>query len=99
MDRDEIGLEQLSWPALFKLGFVANLAIWAPLGLIFSIAALFGLNTVRRDGVPIHGPAGFLLGCIVGLIFIALGTLLFAIGARIASKFYVRLRLRATDEP
>ncbi len=84
-------LKQFGAGALFKLGFIANVAIWSPISLIFGVAAMLGYNTVRWNGTPVHGVSGLLSGLFIGLLCIGFGTLLFVSGAKIASMFSERL--------
>ncbi|MDP9414469.1 MAG: hypothetical protein M3Q08_10360 [Pseudomonadota bacterium] len=84
-------LKQFGVGALFKLGFIANVAIWSPISLIFGVAAMLGYNTVRWNGTRVHGVSGLALGLFIGLLSIAFGTLLFVSGAKIASMFSERL--------
>jgi hypothetical protein len=52
---------------------------------------MIGYNTVRWNGMPVHGASGLALSFFIGLISVALGTLLFVSGGKIASMFSERL--------
>nr|WP_295373206.1 hypothetical protein [uncultured Sphingosinicella sp.] len=87
----KVSFKQLRVGALFKFGFISNVAIWSVISSIFGIAAMLGFNTVRLKGAPVYGVPGLLLSLLFGVICVTLGTLLFVGGAKIASMFSERL--------
>ncbi len=82
---------RLSVGSVYKLWFIGLCASMVPLGILFGVLALFGLNTVTWNQQPLHGIAGLAGGPLIG-IFLALVLTAFlgsaaALGLWLYSKF------------
>lgn len=86
LDPYDIPLRAISLGSLIKLGALVIASIWVPLGLFFAVMALIGVIPVRINGVPHFGISGMIGGLVLGAMFIAIGSGLFALGAVLARK-------------
>jgi hypothetical protein len=87
----KISLDRLYVGSIYKLTFLGLAGSLIPMCLLSGFFALFGANTVRWNGQPIHGVDGLLLAPVFGMIFVGilsvlLGTSL-VVGLWLYSKF------------
>lgn len=82
----DVPLKAIPLGSLIKLGALVIASIWVPLGLFFAFMALIGVFPVRINGVPHFGISGMIGGLVLGALFIAISSGLFALGAVLARK-------------
>jgi hypothetical protein len=84
-------LRQLTVGSALKLGWLAITCVWMPIGILFGVLALFGILPVTINQTPTYGLGGLIGGLIIGLVFSALGAVIFALGA-LASRLIPIMR-------
>lgn len=65
---------RLTFGAVFKMLFIANLTIWAPFGVFIAVAALFGFETVRWNEAQVTGLPGLVIGLGIGAVFLLIAS-------------------------
>lgn len=65
---ETVEVEAVRALTVYKILVLGLLWFLVPLGIAFGIAALFGANTVKWSGTPLHGALGMLLGPILAAI-------------------------------
>ena len=75
--------QDLTFGSLFKIMFVAGTGFWLILGVIISLLALVGLQTVTWNDQYVTGLPGFFIGLVIsgllGLLFSCFGALFLAL--------------------
>jgi hypothetical protein len=84
-------LKQLTVGSALKLGWLAISCVWIPMGMLFGVLALLGISPVTINQTPTYGFGGLIGGLIIGLVFSALGAVIFALGA-LASRLLPIIR-------
>lgn len=98
---ETIKIRRLSIGSVFKINFVGMAAGIIPLILIFSIMAVFGMQTISWNGEPVTGPAALLFGPLIGLFLATIFTILLSpmiwLGLLIFSKLNKPLSISFQD--
>lgn len=78
---------QLTFGSLFKTIFAASVLFWFVIGIVFSVMAYFGAETVSWNGAPLTGVAGLIGGLVIslvlGLLFGGLGSVVLALTVKL----------------
>jgi hypothetical protein len=86
-----ISIKRLSARSVYKLWLIGLSSSMIPLGVLFGLLALFGFDTVKWNGQPLHGFAGLiggpLLCAFLALLFTAVLGSVAAAGLWLYSRF------------
>ena len=77
---DKVLLSRFPLGSLAKLAFLANVGFWIPMGFLFGVLALNGMDTVSWNGQHIHGPGAMIVGPLLTFAFALIGTIVFCLG-------------------
>ena len=86
---------RLSIGSVYKLWFIGLSMSLVPLGILFGVLALFGLNTVTWNQQPVHGIAGLAGGLLIGVFLALLFTAILGTAAALGLWLYSKFRLLA----
>ena len=87
-----ISTQRLSAGSVYKLWLIGLAASMIPLGALFGALALFGFNTVRWNGLPLHGFAGLAAGPMIGVFAALLLTAFLGSAAVLGLWLYSKFR-------
>lgn len=62
-----VTVQRLSVGTIYKIWLISLTTALVPLGAVFGVLSLLGLNTVTWNGQPLHGVTGLLAGPFIGL--------------------------------
>lgn len=79
-----VNFKQLTTGSLFRIGWIANLAVWGVIAVILAVLALLGYDTVEFNDQPLHGIGAVIGAIVIGGVFALIGAVLMMLGGMLA---------------